>query len=493
MFVIQECLLASGYFGRSMMLFIFENKRKRLNLPSSFIRSLNDQFDLDTAKQLLHVIEAQEPPTSIRINPSRLKHKLNLPAVPWCEAGYYLPVRPTFTKDPLFHAGGYYVQEASSMILEQVIHQARPEHSIRVLDLCAAPGGKSTHLLSLLRNDDLLVANEVIKARAGILHINISKWGADNCFVTNNDPGQFAEMEGFFDLLVVDAPCSGEGMFRKDPDAVAEWSEENVQLCYKRQQRILADAWDCLAYDGVLVYSTCTFNRSENEEVLQWLARSYTIEPIALNLEPAYNYIQYHSGDFSGYKLLPGKVSGEGYCFFAVRKKEGNDRWELAAMKKKRNKGQPPKKLGIEGLIQKSDAQIYNWDGRVVVTRFTSELKELKRNLNVVKSGILVGELKKEKFIPSQELALSDLRDPAYWSEIELTYDEALLYLMKEYFELAAPSRGFHLVTHHKLPLGWINHLRNRFNNLYPSNWRIQKNFRSELPFSIIHYNQKIT
>src|SRR6185295_2766131 len=230
------------------------------------------------------VHRGREQVTSIRVNPLKMPvassewsvgdtHDSPLTThVPWSQYGYYLSQRPSFTFDPLFHAGCYYVQEASSMFLEQALKQTVDlSRSLKVLDLAAAPGGKSTHIQSLISKDSLLVSNEVIRSRSNILKDNIIKWGGDNVVVTNNDPKQFGKLENYFDGIVVDAPCSGSGLFRRDEQAIGEWSENNVQLCSQRQQRILADVWPALKKEGVLIYSTCSYSKEEDEEIVGWM------------------------------------------------------------------------------------------------------------------------------------------------------------------------------------------------------------------------------
>src|SRR5436190_23182745 len=225
--------------------------------------------------------------TSIRINPfkssaEKLIHDSRLTIhenIPWCEHGYYLKERPSFTFDPLFHAGCYYVQEASSMFLEQALKQTVDlSKPLRVLDLCAAPGGKSTHIQSLISPGSLLVSNEVIKSRCNILKDNIIKWGCNNVVVTNNDPKDFARLENYFDVIVVDAPCSGSGLFRRDEEAIGEWSENNVQLCSQRQQRIIADVWPALKKEGILIYSTCSYSKDEDENIIKWMDATFNIQ-----------------------------------------------------------------------------------------------------------------------------------------------------------------------------------------------------------------------
>lgn len=221
-----------------------------------------------------------------------------------------------FTLDPAFHAGAFYVQEASSLFLEQVLKQTVDlTKPLRVLDLCAALYGKSTHLLSLLSSDSLLISNEVIRARAQILWENIQKWGHLNVIVTNSDPSAFQQLKGYFDVILVDAPCSGEGLFRKDAEACQEWSEENVNLCSQRQRRILNDVWPALKENGILIYSTCTYNENENEANLNTLAAEHNVEFVSLNLKPEWNIETISSNDAIGYRFYPHRIKGEGFLF----------------------------------------------------------------------------------------------------------------------------------------------------------------------------------
>ena len=204
-------------------------------------------------------------PTSIRVN-SKKNFAPSNEKVEWCDKAFYLPERPLFTADPLLHAGAYYVQEASSMFLSQAVLQ-HMQNAETVLDLCAAPGGKSTLLRQFLPTDCLLVSNEIVRSRAYVLAENLSKWGHENVFVSNNASEDFVALGAYFDAIVVDAPCSGEGMFRKDKTAIEEWSVANVEMCVKRQREILENIWQCLKPGGTMVYSTCTYNRAENEEI----------------------------------------------------------------------------------------------------------------------------------------------------------------------------------------------------------------------------------
>jgi 16S rRNA C967 or C1407 C5-methylase (RsmB/RsmF family) len=310
-------------------------------LPNSFLQSLEniEGFDLNA---FAAVHEENKALTSIRFNPNK---KINVQdsvlqidaKIPWSTFGYYLKERPSFTKDPLFHAGAYYVQEASSMFLEQALQQTVDlNNSIKVLDLCAAPGGKSTLIQSLISKDSLLVSNEVIKTRVNVLAENITKWGAANVVVTNNDPRDFQRLDSYFDVIVVDAPCSGSGLFRKDPDAIREWSLDNVELCSQRQQRILADVKEALKQDGILIYSTCSYSRAENENIAEWLITENGFEAIQLQVKPEWNIVEtitYETNAF-GYRFYPDKVKGEGFFIAAFKKTKHNRKQQTNNNKK---------------------------------------------------------------------------------------------------------------------------------------------------------------
>ena len=291
-----------------------------MQLPAALLTSLESVtgFDKDA---FLKVHASGEQVTSIRINPSKIAESSKAlsfgegwgEVIPWTQYGFYLKERPSFTFDPLFHAGCYYVQEASSMFLEQALKQTVDlSKPLKILDLCAAPGGKSTHIQSLISKESLLVSNEVIKSRNNILKDNIIKWGCKNVVVTNNDPKDFARLENYFDVIVVDAPCSGSGLFRKEPDAIDYWSENNVQLCSQRQQRILADVLPALKKDGVLIYSTCSYSREEDEGIVSWMNEELQIADCKLQIEGRFNIVE----SSHGYRFWPDKLKGEGvfYC-----------------------------------------------------------------------------------------------------------------------------------------------------------------------------------
>jgi len=419
----------------------------------------------------------QPSPVTIRINPEKYNALQKLEAVPWSTYGKYLAERPSFTLDPLFHAGAYYVQEASSMFLEQAfIQTVDTTQPLQVLDLCAAPGGKSTHLLSLINKESLIVSNEVIRSRASILAENIQKWGSNNVVVTNNDPEDFQRLGGFFDVIVVDAPCSGEGLFRKDPDAMKEWSEENVLLCSKRQQRILADIWPTLKENGILIYSTCTYNAVENESNLQWLKAENDVEFLSLKIDKVWGTETIDHEGIIGYQFYPHRVKGEGFFIAAIRKKESHRERKVGNLKGT-----------FLSPSQKILEKVSNWtknpEEKTFIQRgdllqfFPSQhlyaIEFLSRNLHLVSAGTFLASVKHDKLIPEHVAALStELADG--FLKIQVSLAEALQYLRKETLTLPIGQKGFALVVYNDLPLGWVNVLDNRINNLYPANWRIR-------------------
>ena len=408
---------------------------------------------------------------NIHLSPSAIQEK-----VPWSLFGYYLEKRPSFTFDPLFHAGCYYVQEASSMFLEQALKQTVDlSQPLKILDLCAAPGGKSTHIQSLISAESLLVSNEVIKTRANVLKQNIIKWGSENVVVTNNDPQHFSKLEGFFDVLVVDAPCSGSGLFRKDVQAINEWSPENVMLCCGRQKRIIADAYPSLKKDGILIYSTCSYSTEEDEDIADWLTEELSMQNQRLTIEENWGIVETESektGSY-GYRFFPDKLKGEGYylaCF-----KKVTDTNEINYRPAKPEQATIKEKNIIEPWLKKKDLSFLKTPFIYALpTHFLEEYCILKNLLNVQYAGVVIGEVMKEKLVPDHSLALSNLlKDdiPA----LELDYNEAIHYLQKADMNILLPEKGWQLITYKHHNLGWINALQNRINNYYPKEFRILK------------------
>lgn len=362
------------------------------------------------------------------------------------------------------------------MFLEQAFPLFPNDTNLRVLDLCAAPGGKSTHLSGYLRGRGLLVSNEVIRSRAGILAENLQKWGYANSVVTNNDPEDFAVLEGFFDVMVVDAPCSGEGLFRKDPEAMQEWSEENVSLCSKRQRRILADIWPALREGGLLIYSTCTYNREENEENLRWLKQEKNLAYVSLPLDPSWHVTPVDEDGLHGYHFYPHRNRGEGFFMTVLRKLETTD---TIAIKNNKSAFAPPAKKITEQISPWIQAEAPAFIQRDDVVQYIpaerlADVSLLSRHLRLVSAGVFVASVKHDKLIPEHALALSVAIQSDAFAAIEVSYDEALQYLRKETLAPRDITKGFALIRYEGLNLGWVNALPNRLNNLYPQAWRIR-------------------
>ena len=453
---------------------------------------MHDLFPLAFKNQMQHLLGPEygvfetayetKAPVSIRVNKNKFSAPIPLSPILWSQMGFYLPERPVFTLDPLFHAGTYYVQEASSMFLEQAfLNHIDITAPLTVLDLCASPGGKSTHILSLLNKESLLVSNEVIKSRAYVLKENIQKWGYSNVVITQSDPERFGALTDFFDVMVVDAPCSGEGLFRRDPDAMKEWSPENVALCVARQQRILADTWNALKPGGILIYSTCTFNTKEDEENIDWLINDFGAETLAIPLHNDWGVTEVRSTlGGKGYKFFPHKTKGEGFFMAVIRKKVGEE--NSAKYKKLKNP--------FAFLSRELEKEFKTWlkidsnlkpllYGEQVLGLLENKVDEivvLANHLHIISCGLELAEIKKKNNIPLPALALSIDLNHDQFPIVKLDYKEALLFLAKENFEVDLPEGNWILAAYKDVPLGWLKKINNRFNNYYPTDWRIRMN-----------------
>jgi len=448
-----------------------------MQLPQALLNSLESVNGFNE-EAFIKVHESGEQVTSVRVNPFKrfdpdsyrdLNFKFQ---IPWTEYGYYLEIRPSFTFDPLFHAGCYYVQEASSMFLEQALKQTVDlSQPLKVLDLCAAPGGKSTHILSLISKESLLVSNEVIRSRANILTDNIVKWGCSNVIVTNNDPRDFQRLENYFDVIVVDAPCSGSGLFRRDHEAIEEWSEHNVALCSQRQQRILADILPALKNGGMLIYSTCSYSQEEDEKICDWLVKEFEILNLKFQIENDWNIIQSEGG----YRFWPDKLKGEGFFISCFRKTGDNDE-EVYTPKTKPEKFSA-KEIEILNKNVNTESLAFLRHEEIIYTvpeKTLAVINFLSSKLKVVNCGTRIGEIIKDKLIPDHSLALSNIISDKS-SRLELDFEQAIQYLKKKELKLETDIKGWTLVTHQGHNLGWINILPNRINNYYPKELRILK------------------
>lgn len=450
-------------------------------LPKDFIHLMTEQLGTTEAEELCNALESKESPTSIRINKSKTdkwQDDKNIDSeVPWCSEGFYLNTRPSFTFDPLLHAGCYYVQEASSMYLSKVLNTYLTDQPIVALDMCAAPGGKSTLTLSHLPEGSLLIANEVMRQRAQVLAENLCKWGNPNHIVTSNYAEDFLVLGQVFDLIICDAPCSGEGMFRKDQGAIDDWSLDNVNTCYKRQRDILKNIWKCLKPGGLLVYSTCTFNQMEDEANVEWISEELGGEILPIQDEKEWNITNGH--------FFPHKTKGEGF-FISVFRKSANEQDECTNS----NNGKNKKKKNDKQKAIVVPKEIKDWViGQNKFTFFTEgnaffcfptthyELfKTVRDNLKVVSAGIELASTKGKNLQPSHSLAVSTYLNNNSFPKAELTLEQAIAYLRTEAIQVDA-EKGYVLLTFQGHPLGFGKNIGNRVNNLYPSEWRIRSTY----------------
>lgn len=420
---------------------------------------------------------SEEPVVSVRVNPRKHGAEFTAPTVKWASDAYYLDSRPSFTADPLFHAGCYYVQEASSMFLEQVFRQYVNE-PVRVLDLCAAPGGKSTHALSLLPEGSLFVANEPLPQRASVLAENIIKWGVPATMVTRNEPADFSPFREFFDMIIVDAPCSGEGMFRKDARAVAMWSTANVKTCVARQRTILSDIWDSLRPGGLLVYSTCTFNVHEDEEMVAWIRDELGADVLPITTSPDWEVTgNLTNDDAPVYRFIPGHTRGEGF-FLALLRKNGDAPVTQPRPPRSRPTTLPKGCDSAKKWISSAEEYTFAMDGDTLTalpTQHKLAINALQSRLKVLHCGVPIATVKNNKMLPQHQLAMSTALNREAFPSVELSCEQALAYLHREALSMPSAPMGIILFTYKNIPLGFAKNVGNRVNNLYPAEWRIRK------------------
>ncbi len=460
-----------------------------------FMGYLEEAIGKDNARIAFSAFE-EEPATSVRLNPFKPGADFGCGStqVPWSRYGLMLDSRPRFTLDPMLHAGGYYVQDSSAMfpgyIFRKILQkmQLPGDRPLRVLDLCAAPGGKTTDLAASLRlaagERFLLVANEVMRQRAGILADNVRIWGDPNVMVTSSDPEAFGRLKGFFDIILADVPCSGEGMFRKDPEAVAQWSEETVNLCQARQKRIIADVWDALADGGMMIYSTCTFNRAENDMNIDWLLGNFVgtvfSEPLPESEMPGVMRTEY------GYLLVPGLVKGEGqYCSAVI--KSGNRDTQPASRSKRRAESRSgntagsalkkiiPENIFNTGVVLKEKNGVI----KAVPAAIAGDEESVAAATAVLVSGCAAGTVKGKDLVPSPDLALSLILSEGAFPSADVDRPTALSYLHRDQINPPCPAKGHNIVRYGGLALGFIKNIGNRCNNLHPMSRRIRMDIDS--------------
>ena len=440
---------------------IGKNDRDPRALPPKVEELLGSEAD-----QLREALE-RPAPVSIRLNPGKLFVPIG-DQVPWCSNGIHLKERPSFTFDPLWHAGAYYVQEASSMFLEQALKAAGIlDRDLLALDLCAAPGGKSTHLRSLLTPASLLVANEIDPRRRSTLMENLWKWGMADVIVTGSDPKDLDHLPETFDLIVIDAPCSGEGMFRKDPFAREQWSEQLVEQCAALQKNIVQHAWNALAPGGILIYCTCTWEPAENEEQVLPLIGNGAV-PIEIPVNESWNIVRSENEGLSTYRFYPHRLSGEGFCLSMIRKPG-----DLPDRSVTRSIGPGTIDLPFLRDPVSQHVSVYNDIAHLITAKWRSELQLIESALRTAAPGIPVAERKGDQWKPHPALALSALLDRSEPAMIDLDREQAIAFL-KGHALPAQEARGTALAIYRGKTLGWLQGAGNRWNNRWPAAWRIR-------------------
>lgn len=442
-------------------------------LPEDFKMQLAQDFGnlADTIIEAIHSPQTQ----AIRLHPKKRMRPLGYPCVPWHSNSAILEKRPSFTLDPRFHSGSYYVQDANSMFLSHICQHILPDpnENTAVLDMCAAPGGKSTILADHLNNKGILVANEVIQARAQILKMNLEKWGYTNTMVTQSDPDQWSKVAARFDLILVDAPCSGEGLFRKDPDAINEWSTEHVSLCSNRQKRISAAAVSLLKEGGYLVYATCTYNDQENIKNIEWLCDAFDLESVSIPVDGHWPILKRESSQTHGYQFYPNAYGGEGFFVSVLHKTSP------ANTVSKRN----PKANDLTNIAKDLSSQLVHVEDDEHMSAFkdkillhTSILKpflDKLEGIRIIQMGQHIGQRKKELLLPYHGLSL--LVDHRLGIEnCTLTRPEALAFLKKETFSFDSSDKGWFVTQYQGNGLGLLKQIGRRFNNYLPESYRIR-------------------
>lgn len=432
-------------------------------LPPSVRECIGDEAD-----QLLEALTLPAP-VSIRLNPLKKASVEGVP-VPWCQHGRYLEERPIFTLDPSLHAGAYYVQEAGSMLLEQAYRAcpALPADAV-VLDLCASPGGKTTHLAALLPEDAVLIANEPVRSRQPALTENLWKWGRPDTIITGSLPEAFQPLGPFCDLVLVDAPCSGEGMFRKDPFARAQWSEQLVETCAARQHGIIDAAWNALRPGGYLIYSTCTWEvREDEDQVERMIQRGGEVIPIPV--EPAWGVLTTEHGQ----RCYPHRVRGEGFFIAVLRKPtaiSGRDPYRAV----NEHRATPPANA-IMSWLRGPDRYIlleHDEAQHAISIRWAELAEALMATVRVIAPGVPVARRKGEEWAPHAALALNTLLDQRAFPVVDMDLQEAIQYLRGEALP-TTQGKGTVLMRYQGLGLGWANGVGARWNNGWPAPWRIR-------------------
>ena len=448
-------------------------------LPEKFVETMRQALG-EEADSLFVALDT-EPVVSIRLNPYKPAELFDGEAIGWSPNGRYLASRPQFTLDAPMHGGAYYVQEASSQFVGYLLKDEELTNA-RVLDMCAAPGGKTTIYSTLVGRGGLVVANDINRGRTLALADNVQRWGLGNVVVTCNEPSHIGAFREWFDVVAVDAPCSGEGMFRKMHEARSEWSPSAPEQCAVRQREIVAEAWRTLRRGGVLIYSTCTFNPTEDEGVVEWMMQEYGDEMEAMarvDVEESWGIARKDIGSFQCFHFYPHKARGEGFFAAVVRKSEGVVRRDTPKARKKIFT--PLSKADVQEVASwVDDAQsmafrqvgdmIYGYDSRVV-----DDVIALSESLSVVYSGVAMGQIFKKKLKPEHSLALFVGLNDDVVPRVEVSEEDALTYLRRQDISAAQFEEGINLVCCRGVAIGFVKRIGARCNNMYPKDLRILK------------------
>ena len=458
-----------------------KNKVPEPGLPEAFVRYHRTNGFPEKLKGYECVVD-EAPSVSVRTHPEKFPGTPKGESIPWCDSAYFLPEHPRFDRDPFFHAGAYYVQEASSTAIGSIAKglSTEAEAPLKVLDLCAAPGGKSTHLASVLPKGSLLVANEAIGKRVPLLKDQIRKWGLPNVLVTHADPDRYGhQLPESFDLVLVDAPCSGEGLFRKMPEQRSEWNPGMVEHCAMRQKRIVNEAWQTLKEEGTLIYCTCTLNRKENEEVLCDLIKSREASPLNAWGTELSSWERNEIEGVRTYRSWPQDTGGEGFSLAILRKERGDDAGmgplELSPSKKIGNKEMElPKSLRSllkepeRWYVEEREEQLH-----LMEKELEASCRQLEERVPVKWKGTWTATQKGNELIPSPDLALSTLLNTTAYPMFELDGKDALRFIAREKLDPALFPKGWCGVRYDGVPLGWVKNLGDRVNGYFPKRWRL--------------------
>lgn len=448
-------------------------------LPQQFVVNMRRQLGDSSAEALFEALESSSP-ISVRLNPYKWHGEEFGTAVPWCDWGRYLDSRPQFTTEIPFVAGAYYVQEAGSQFIAHILKTEGIEGG-KIIDMCAAPGGKTTLYSAIVGDRGLVLANEYVRNRANVLADNVRKWGLGNVVVTNNDPQHIAAFEQWADVVAVDAPCSGEGMFRKDEVARSEWTAQSVDMCAARQMDILRQAWKSLKAGGLLIYSTCTFNTTEDEGILEQMTSEWgeEIEPsteIAVLDDWGVECIKV--GDFQGFRFFPHRVKSEGFFVAVARKRTDVGGRSVVPKPRKKIMADAPREA-----IKELSRWVVNPDTlRFAVvaesyyaypSEYFETIRSLANNLTVIYSGVEMGQIFKGKLKPEWSLSQSVWYNRDVVPSVELGREEALDYLRKKDVSAGVFVEGINLVSSDGYALGFVKRVGNRVNNGYPNSLKI--------------------